>query len=94
MAKQFIKITQTYAPSNKVKKLCLEEIQKIDCTLCDSIEQVDKLINEAYELAISNYMGTAARPALRSYNGSLFSKSYYVESVIHLAVYEVKHELK
>lgn len=64
MKKGFIKERATYVTKNKLEKLILEEVQKLDRNLYPSVPAAKKAIELQYHKGLNAYTGRAAAPVL------------------------------
>lgn len=88
--KHFIIVGKTCQSKNKVQKLILEHLQKLDQTLWASIEQASEATKKAYENALKEYNGKASIPDLRSFVPQGHQLTLFVEDLIYVNVYAVK----
>lgn len=92
MAKQFTVVTREYVTKNKIQKLCLTELQKVNQTLWPNIDDATKIINQAFKKAINEYTGHAKLPELKHFRPDNKTYQFYIEEVIYITIYEVKGE--
>jgi hypothetical protein len=77
---------------NKVQKLCLDELKKLDQTLWPHFEDASNIISEAFLIGLEKYKGPAKLPELRQLKDDNDSYQFYIEEVVYLTIYKVKSE--
>jgi hypothetical protein len=92
MAKQFIRVSKTYATKNKVQLLMLQKLQTVNHTLTLTHVQASRLIKKLYDEAVQEYNGKAAIPELKTYDNDN-TTSYHVEDVIYIDIHSIVNDL-
>lgn len=92
MAKQFIKVSKTYATKNSIQLLILQKLQSVDFTLTSDISKAKYFIKKAYDDAVNQYKGKAAIPELKEFSNGL-TIVFFVEDVIYINVYSTLYDL-
>lgn len=93
MTEQFIKITKTYSPKNRLCTAILDFFESIDHTLSPDKGKAVEEIKRRYNEALESYKGKAAVPRLQSHQASKKETLFFVEDVIHVSVYVVENKL-
>lgn len=93
MAKQFTKVTKTYATKNKLQLMILKELEQIDGTLFQDKTDASKHIKKLYQNALNNYKGIAVIPKLDFFKALKGDLTLHVEDVIHISIYNVENDL-
>lgn len=92
MAKQFIRVSKTYATKNKVQLLILQKLQTLNHTLTLTHVQASRQIKKLYDEAVNEYKGTAAIPELKCYENDN-TTNYHIEEVIYIDIYSIVNDL-
>lgn len=93
MAKQFVKITQTYAAKNRLCTAIIDHFESVDHCLFANKQKADEDVKRRYNEALQSYRGKAAVPKLDSHKNSKSGSSYYIDGVIHISIYNVENDL-
>ncbi|MBS7234052.1 hypothetical protein KHA90_23900 [Flavobacterium psychroterrae] len=93
MTKQFVKVTQTYAPKNKLQQIILERLEPISHTLFKDKKEAIESIKALFKSALNDYKGRAAVPELKNFEGSKNDHVYNIDEVINISIYNVKNDL-
>lgn len=93
MAKQFIRVSKTYATKNKIQLLILQKLQTLDHTLTLTHVQASREIKKQYDEALKQYNGKAAVPELKTFNIDDNTSRYQVEDVIIIDIHTIINDL-
>lgn len=93
MAKTFTKVTQTYAPKNKLQIIILEYLIGIDLSLFKNKTEAIGTIKTLFKAALNDYKGKAAILELKNYEPNKKTHVYHVDEVITISIYNVQNDL-
>lgn len=88
---QFLKVDKSHAPKNKLQKVVQKHLEALEQTLFSNIQVANQTVFNAFEAALDEYKGVAARPTLSVFDPEPGVRKYQVEDVIYITIYEVKN---